>query len=82
MRMYDVISQLFTAAEDAKMIQDRKSAFLDLTAQGYLQPVLVYPKGNVKEVRIHSMAIPSGFSVIEVVKRPHSRDGYVLCIHQ
>ncbi len=82
MRTYYLVDQLFAAADDTKLIQDRKSTFIDLTAKGYLQPVLVYPKANVKEVRINSTAIPYGFVVREVVKKPHSLDGYVICTAQ
>lgn len=80
--IYDVVSLRFANAEDSKLIQDRKSAFINLTDKGYCQPVLVYPKANVKEVRINSTAIPHGFVVTEVVRKPHTLDGYVLCVFQ
>ena len=78
--MYDVVSQRFANAEDSKLIQDRKSAFINLTDKGYRQTVLVYPKANVKEVIINSTAIPHGFIVKEVVRKPHTLDGYIISV--
>lgn len=77
MSMYKVVRQLFETGEDSKLIQDRKSVIMDLTTYGYSQ-VLVYPKACVKEVRIGSVAIPYGFLVREVIRKPHSLDGYVI----
>lgn len=81
MRMYNRIKKMFQEAADAKLIGDRKTAFIPAGIFGLNGNVLVYHKTSLCEVHRGDYSVVDGYIVSETVADPKNRlDGYVICL--
>ena len=81
MKIYNRIEKMFQVATDAKLIGDRKTAFIPAGMFGLNGNVLVYRKASLYEVHRGDSSVVNGYIVSETIADPHNKcDGYVICL--
>ena len=81
-RFYAKVNAAFSAAEDTKLIADRKAALIQGSDIGLFPKItyLVYPKAHIKEIERGQLSIVHGWIVDETVADPKNKyDGLVIC---
>ena len=78
MKFYDEIKAAFDAAENEKII-DRKVAKIPGWHIALTGDVFVYPQARLDLIKIGDQSMVPGKIVIDLVRAPHSLDGFVIC---
>ena len=78
MKIYDEIKAAFDAAENERVI-DRKVAKIPGWHLAMSGDIYVYEKARLDLVSIGSLSFIPERIIIDVIRAPHSLDGFVIC---
>lgn len=78
MKLYNEIKKAFDEAENEKVL-DRKVAKIPGWHLALSGEVFVYPKARLDLIKIGDQSMVPGTFIIDLVRAPHSLDGFVIC---
>lgn len=83
MKLFRKIRKAYLQATNARLVDDRKTAFISAEPFGRSGQVMVYKKAMLRDVIIGETSIVAGYMVIDTVPDPKNKwDGFVICISE